>query len=74
MVVDYASASAKEPSYIKVWIGAELIEEVYIGSYSPHTWWSNNPLFGSKEPDPGGTATIEVGPNALLRLESNLIT
>lgn len=72
MTIDYASASAQAPSYIKVYVGDVLIEHVYLSAGSPHTWWGNNPLFGRSEPAPGQHVSIEVGPTAIMRLESDL--
>lgn len=75
----YASASAPEPSWLRAALdrghGAVLIEEVFLGASSPHTWWGNNPLFTDELLS---TLTvedrllIEVGPGARLRLETNL--
>ena len=72
-VVDYASVSACGPSYVKVLVNNKLVEHVYVGSYSPHTWWGNNPLLGKDEPEPGQEVVIFVGEDAIFRIESNLI-
>ncbi len=70
--VDYASISAHTPSTLQVWVGNDLIESVYVGAYSPHTWWSGNSLLGYRELVCGESLTIEVGEGAIFRLESNL--
>jgi hypothetical protein len=74
LMVEFASASASEPSEVKAWVGDELIEHTYVGVHSPHTWWGNNGLFCNHEPAPDGEVTIFVGPNCILRIESNLVS
>jgi len=72
-VLEYASVSAQQPSRLRVWVGDALVEDVYVGAHSPHTWWSNNPLLTEAQyPPPGGEVVIEVGEGAVLRLEANL--
>lgn len=70
--LDFVSASARVPSSVRVWYGAELIEDVYVGAYSPHTWWGGNSLMGRVSPVTGGVLTIEVGPDAKVRIEGDL--
>ena len=73
-VLDYASVSASSPTVVRVFVGDTLVEEVYVGPYSPHTWWANNPLMTERQiPAPGERVTIEVGGGAIFRLESNLL-
>lgn len=73
-VLDYASASSPKPSYVRVWSELKEIEYCFIGPSSPHTWWGNNPLLTERDiPEPGQWIEVEIGPYAVLRLESNLI-
>jgi len=69
IVIDYASVSALSPSELKVFVGDKLVEHVYVGIYSPHTWWGNNSLFGRNEPLPGEEFTVIVGKSAIFRIE-----
>lgn len=69
--VDYASVSARESSFVRVAVGDEEVEYVYVGPYSPHTWWSGNALFGRRGPAVDEVVTIEVGPAAVFRLEGD---
>ena len=72
-ILDWASVSASIPSKVRVIIGGRMIEAVYVGAYSPHTWWGNNPLINPRdEPVPGQSVEIEVEEGAILRIESNL--
>lgn len=68
--IEYASVSASAPTTLQVLLGEEIIEDVHVGTYSPHTWWINNPLLGIKQvPDPSQRVTIIVGENAIFRIE-----
>lgn len=72
--IDYMSVSAAAPSTLKVFVNAFLVEFVYVGAYSPHTWWGNNPIVAEAQmPQPGETVIIEVGEQAICRIESNLL-
>lgn len=71
--LDWASCSSAASSYIKVWFDGELVEDVVVGAHSPHTWWGNNPLLGSKSLKPGSLIEIEVGHDAIMRIEGNLV-
>jgi hypothetical protein len=73
-LLEYASVSARIPSRVRVSLNDEIIEDVYIGPYTPHTWWSSNALIPeSRWPKADVVVTIEVGAGAILRLESNLL-
>lgn len=72
-VIDFASVSASEPSRVTAKLNDEIVEDAYVGTFSPHTWWSNNPLLGRQEMKPEDKLTIEVGPHAIFRIEHNLI-
>jgi hypothetical protein len=73
MELEYAAASASEPSWCKVWVGDEMIEDCALGAHSLHTWWASNPLISTRGrwPEPGEAFTIEVGPNAVIRIEGS---
>ncbi len=72
-VLRWASASADRPSSVRVLVGEALVEDARIGPFSPHTWWSSNPLIEEEEqPKPGGRVTVEVGEGATLRVHWNL--
>jgi hypothetical protein len=68
--LEYAAASSDMPSYVRVWIGDEMVEDCRVGG-SLHTWWSSNPLISKhgRWPEIGETITIEVGPTVVLRIE-----
>jgi hypothetical protein len=68
--LEYAAASSGWPSYIRVWVADEMVEDCRIGG-SLHTWWSSNPLISKygRWPEQGEEFSIEVGPTAILRLE-----
>ncbi len=77
--VDWASVSACEPSWIKVYVvkgemEPELVEDQYVGAWSPHTWWTSNSLLGRKADGGGGGIEIIVvlGPNTKFRIEGHL--
>lgn len=72
LMINYVSVSASAQSFVKVSVHSKVIEEVFVGPYSPHTWWGNNPLMTDDDTKPGDYITIEVGPNAIMRIESNL--
>lgn len=71
--LDWASVSASAPSFVRIWFDGDLVEDVFVGAYSPHTWWGNNPLLGSRSLTPESTVRVEVGPNAIVRIEGNLV-
>lgn len=71
--LDWASVSAIKPSSVRVWLDDELVEDVFVGPYSPHTWWGNNPLLGSRPLTADSVIKIEVGPAAILRIEGTLV-
>ena len=72
-LLDWASVSATAPSSLVVVVGAKVVETVFVGPYSPHTWWASNPIIGPREaPEPGQVVAIHVGPDAMSRIESNL--
>ncbi|MGH8581297.1 MAG: hypothetical protein ACREWG_00615 [Gammaproteobacteria bacterium] len=72
-LLEYATACADRPSRLRVWVNDRLIEDAWIGPYSPHTWWSGNPLITvAQAPEPGDIVVIEVTEGAVLRIESNL--
>lgn len=73
MNLDWASVSASAPSFLKVRLNDDLIEDVFVGAYSPHTWWGNNPLIPPARLVPQSRIVIEVGPGAVLRIEGNLV-
>ena len=68
----FASASGPVDSHVKVWLGTEQVEEVHLGGGVPHTWWSSNPLFDVAQLAKDTVITIEVGPEAVLRVDSNI--
>ena len=70
--LDWASVSATEPSYVKVWLDDVLTESVFVGAYSPHTWWLSNPLLGCCALGSEQIITIEVGNGAIFRVEGSL--
>ncbi len=70
--LDFASASASEGSFVRAWYDDELIEDVFIGPYSPHTWWVGNGLIGRKSPVPGAQLMLEVGAHVKVRIEGDL--
>jgi hypothetical protein len=70
--VDYASVSAQSGSRVTVWVNDERIEDIYVGPYSPHTWWAGNALFGVHQLSLTDTVTIHITGEALMRLESNM--
>ena len=71
--IDFASMSARAPSFIKVEVDGELVESAYIGPYgSPHTWWNGNALLGRKQLLPGTQIKIELGPDVLLRIDGDV--
>lgn len=71
--LEWASVSASSPTRVKVWLDGELLEEVLVGPYSPHTWWGNNPLLGGRPLTQKSVLEIEVGEAAILRIEGNLV-
>ena len=72
-MIDWASLSASEPSWLKAWWRDELVEHVHIGPYgSPHTWWQGNALMGRHGLEPNGVLRIELGPGTKLRIEGDI--
>ena len=75
--IDYASISASEKSWVKAWVvrngQSTLVEDQFVGEYSPHTWWSNNALLG-RECSMGQDfeIVIELGPGTQFRLEGDI--
>lgn len=72
LMLDWASVSAKQPSFIRVWYGEMLVEDAFIGAYSPHTWWLGNDLLGRQRLQIGSLLKIELGDGLKMRIEGDL--
>ncbi len=74
MTLDWASVSASSPSRVTVRLEeGEVIEDVFVGPYSPHTWWSSNSLLHKIELEPEQAIVIVIGRDAIMRIETNLV-
>lgn len=70
---DYVSVSARAPSTLTVLVNEEIVEDVFVGSHSPHTWWTHNSLFGRRRLTVGDIIEIQVGPDVKLRIEGETL-
>ena len=72
--VEWASMSASQPSFARVWVDDVLVEDACIGPYgSPHTWWSSsNGLLGRQPLRRTSILIIELGDGVKFRIEGDL--